>query len=94
MAHHGTPSPSGPAPVPDDALARRLEAHFEALHQRLDAMDRRLDQRVAEVRGKQEEELMLIKAMSCQMRGRVERDGPAAARAVTGAPTPAGASRR
>ena len=73
MAQHGTPSPSGPAPVPDDVLARRLEAQFEALHQRLDAMDRRLDQRLAEVRGKQEEELMLIKAMSCQMRGRVER---------------------
>ena len=45
----------------------------EALHGRLDALERRLDQRFGEIRAKQEEELMLIKAMSCQLRGRVER---------------------
>ena len=54
-------------------IARRLDAHFEALHQRLDSLDRRLDQRLGEVRAKQEEDLMLLKAMSCQLRGRVER---------------------
>lgn len=70
MTPQGT---SQAAPVLDEALARRLDAHFEALHQRLDALDRRLDQRITEVRAKQEEDLMLLKAMSCQLRGRVER---------------------
>ena len=69
MAQHGTSE----VPVLDEALARRLDAHFEALHQRLDALDRRLEQRLTEVRAKQEEDLMLLKAMSCQLRGRVER---------------------
>jgi hypothetical protein len=50
-----------------------LDAQFEAIHLRLDALDRRLEQRTAEIRVKQEEELMLVKAMSCQLRGRVER---------------------
>jgi hypothetical protein len=50
-----------------------LDAQFEALHLRLDAQDRRLEQRLAEIRVKQEEDLMLVKAMSCQLRGRVER---------------------
>lgn len=69
MTPHGTAT----APALDEALARRLDAHFEALHQRLDSLDRRLDQRLGEVRAKQEEDLMLLKAMSCQLRGRVER---------------------
>lgn len=69
MALHDT----NPIPALDAAVARRLDAHFEALHQRLDALDRRLDQRISEVRAKQEEDLMLLKAMSCQLRGRVER---------------------
>jgi hypothetical protein len=50
-----------------------IEQQFEVVHRRLDALDRRIDHRFAEVRVKQEEELMLIKAMSCQLRGRVER---------------------
>ena len=54
-------------------LAVRLEQEFESLHRRLDTLDRRLDQRIGELRAKQEEDLMLIKAMSCQLRGRVER---------------------
>lgn len=57
----------------DSTLASRLDAQFEALHLRLDALDRRLEQRLAEIRVKQEEDLMLVKAMSCQLRGRVER---------------------
>jgi hypothetical protein len=56
-----------------DGLAAAIEHGFEVLHRRLDALDRRLEQRFAEVRAKQEEDLMLIKAMSCQLRGRVER---------------------
>ena len=71
MAQHGMAPAPGPAL--DEALARRLDAHFEALHHRLDALDRRLDQRLGDVRAKQEEDLMLLKAMSCQLRGRVER---------------------
>jgi hypothetical protein len=50
-----------------------IEQQFEVVNRRLDALDRRIDHRFAEVRVKQEEELMLIKAMSCQLRGRVER---------------------
>ena len=56
-----------------DTLTTAIERQFEALHRRLDALDRRLDHRFGEVRVKQEEELMLLKAMSCQLRGRVER---------------------
>jgi hypothetical protein len=68
-------SSHGPfADSPDhDALIVRLDAHFDALHRRLDALDRRIEQRMAELRIKQEEDLMLVKAMSCQLRGRVER---------------------
>lgn len=54
-------------------LASLVEAQFEALHARLDALDRRIEQRIAELRLKQEEDLMLLKAMSCQLRGRVGR---------------------
>jgi hypothetical protein len=65
------------SPVPHspdhDALRARLDALFDELHRRLDALDRRFEQRIAELRIKQEEELMLLKAMSCQLRGRVER---------------------
>ena len=50
-----------------------IEQQFEVVHRRLDALDRRIDHRFGEVRVKQEEELMLIKALSCQLRGRVER---------------------
>jgi hypothetical protein len=50
-----------------------VEAHFEALHARLDALDRRVELRLAEIRVKQDEDLMLLKAMSCQLRGRVGR---------------------
>ena len=49
------------------------DREIESVHRRLDALDRRLEQRLAEIRVKQEEELMLIKALSCQLRGRVER---------------------
>jgi hypothetical protein len=56
-----------------DPVTAEIERQFEAVHRRLDALDRRLDHRFGEVRVKQEEELMLIKAMACQLRGRVER---------------------
>jgi hypothetical protein len=62
-----------PPHLPDMASISCLEAQFEAIHLRLDAMDRRLEQRLGEIRVKQEEDLMLLKAMSCQLRGRVER---------------------
>jgi hypothetical protein len=62
-----------PSRLPDAETATRLDAQFEAIHLRLDALDRRLEQRLAEIRVKQEEDLMLVKAMSCQLRGRVER---------------------
>jgi hypothetical protein len=62
-----------PSRLPDAETAARLDAQFEAIHLRLDALDRRLEQRLAEIRVKQEEDLMLVKAMSCQLRGRVER---------------------
>jgi hypothetical protein len=64
---------SMPPHPPDAAMAMRLDAQFESIHLRLDALDRRLEQRLAEIRVKQEEDLMLLKAMSCQLRGRVER---------------------
>ena len=54
----------------DPTLGSRVEAQFEALHARLDALDRRFEQRLAEIRLKQDEDLMLLKAMSCQLRGR------------------------
>ncbi len=57
----------------EPALAATLAAHFDALHRRLDAMERRIDLRLAEVKAKQDEDLILLKAMSCQLRGRVER---------------------
>jgi uncharacterized membrane protein len=76
MAQHDSVTPPH-----DTALAARIEAHFEALHRRLDALDRRIDQRIAEVRAKQDEDLMLVKAMSCQLRGRVERVERRASRA-------------
>lgn len=55
------------------ALERRLGERFDAVQRQIDALDRRVEHRVAEVRAKQEEDLMLVKAMSCQLRGRVER---------------------
>jgi hypothetical protein len=51
----------------------RLAEQMTQLQQRLDAVDRRVDQRLAELRAKQEEDLMLLKALSCQLRGRVDR---------------------
>lgn len=57
----------------DATLAAAFVAQFEALHARLDALDRRFEQRIAELRLKQDEDLMLLKAMSCQLRGRVGR---------------------
>jgi hypothetical protein len=59
--------------APDPTLAQAVAAHFEALHARLDALDRRVDLRLAEIRVKQDEDLMLLKAMSCQLRGRAGR---------------------
>lgn len=50
-----------------------VAAQFEALHARLDALDRRIELRLAEIRVKQDEDLMLLKAMSCQLRGRIGR---------------------
>ena len=64
---------TGNGPTNPDAVAAAIERQFDAVHRRLDAIDRRLDHRFGEVRVKQEEELMLIKALSCQLRGRVER---------------------
>jgi hypothetical protein len=55
------------------ALERRLGERFDAVQRQIDALDRRVEHRLAEVRAKQEEDLMLAKAMSCQLRGRVER---------------------
>jgi ABC-type Zn uptake system ZnuABC Zn-binding protein ZnuA len=57
----------------DPTPASRLDAQFEALQARLEALDRRIEQRLAEIRLKQDEDLMLLKAMSCQLRGRVGR---------------------
>ena len=54
------------------------------LRQRLDALDRRLDTRLAEIRARQEEEIMLLKALSCQLRSRVERVERRAARSTGG----------
>lgn len=68
MTQHGMAH--SPAATP--AIAG-LDAQFEAIHLRLDALDRRIEQRLAEIRVKQEEDLMLVKAMSCQLRGRVGR---------------------
>ena len=58
---------------PIDPGAPAVDRQIAMLTSRLDALERRLDQRFGEIRAKQEEELMLIKAMSCQLRGRVER---------------------
>jgi hypothetical protein len=66
-----------------DRLEQRLCERFEALHQRMEAMERRADQRFAEIRVKQEEDIQLLKAMSCQLRGRVERVERRAGRGVT-----------
>lgn len=46
---------------------------MEAIGQQLVRLERRLDQRLAELRVRQEEEIMLLKALSCQLRSRVER---------------------
>ena len=66
-----------------DRMEQRLGERFEALHQRMEAMERRADQRFAEIRVKQEEDIQLLKAMSCQLRGRVERVERRAGRGVT-----------
>jgi hypothetical protein len=66
-----------------EALEQRLGARFEALHQRIDTLNRRADQHHAELRAKQDEDIMLLKAMSCQLRGRVERVERRAARGST-----------
>jgi predicted metal-dependent peptidase len=57
----------------EPAWGTRLAEQVAQLQQRLDAVDRRVDQRLAELRAKQEEDLMLLKALSCQLRGRVDR---------------------
>lgn len=57
----------------EPAWGARLAEQVAQLQQRLDAVDRRVDQRLAELRAKQEEDLMLLKALSCQLRGRVDR---------------------
>jgi hypothetical protein len=64
------------------ALERRLGDRFDAVQRQIDALDRRVEHRLAEVRAKQEEDLMLVKAMSCQLRGRVERVERRASRSV------------
>jgi hypothetical protein len=51
-----------------------------ALRDRVDALDRRIEQRLAEIRARQDEEIMLLKALSCQLRSRVERVERRAAR--------------
>ena len=66
-----------------DRLEQRLGERFDALNQRMEAMERRADQRFAEIRVKQEEDIQLLKAMSCQLRGRVERVERRAGRGVT-----------
>ena len=80
MNDQGTPDDVG---ARMDQLERRLGERFEALHQRMETLDRRADQRFAEIRAKQEEDIMLLKAMSCQLRGRVERVERRAGRGVT-----------
>jgi len=55
------------------ALERRLGERFDAVQRQVESLERRVDQRVMELRAKQEEDLMLVKALSCQLRGRVER---------------------
>jgi hypothetical protein len=63
----------------DDLLAQlagleeRLCERFDQVQRRFDALDWRLDHKLAEIRAKQDEDIMLLKAMSCQLRGRVER---------------------
>ena len=66
-----------------DRMEQRLGERFEALHQRMEGMERRAEQRFAEIRVKQEEDIQLLKAMSCQLRGRVERVERRAGRGVT-----------
>lgn len=73
-------SMGGTCPAAGPEWLARIDARMEALQARLDALDRRLEQRLGELRLKQEEELMLVKAMSCQLRGRVERVERRAAR--------------
>ncbi len=46
---------------------------METIGHQLERLERRLDQRLAELRVRQEEEIMLLKALSCQLRSRVER---------------------
>ena len=66
-----------------EALEQRLGARFDALNQRLNSLTRQADQHHAEIRAKQEEDIMLLKAMSCQLRGRVERVERRAVRGLT-----------
>lgn len=66
-----------------DRLEQRLGERFEALNQRMDTMERRAEQRFAEIRVKQEEDIQLLKAVSCQLRGRVERVERRAGRGAT-----------
>ena len=56
-----------------EGLRPGRDSEIEAIQRRLDAIERRLEHRLAEIRAKQEEELMLIKALACQLRGRGER---------------------
>ncbi|MGE0464534.1 MAG: hypothetical protein AB7Q16_24460 [Vicinamibacterales bacterium] len=55
------------------ALEGRLMERLDALQRQTEALERRVDHRLTELRAKQEEDLMLVKALSCQLRGRVER---------------------
>jgi hypothetical protein len=63
------------------ALERRLGDRFDAVQRPIDALDRRVEHawRGARQAG---EDLMLVKAMSCQLRGRVERVERRASRSV------------
>ena len=62
------------------ACEERLCGQLADLRARLDSLDRHIDQRCAEIRARQEEDLLLVKALSCQLRGRVERAERRAAR--------------
>lgn len=55
------------------ALEHRLGAQLDQLQTALQVLERRVDLRLTELRAKQEEDLTLVKAMSCQLRGRVGR---------------------
>lgn len=57
----------------EQAAARRPQDIALAILDRIDQLERRLEQRLADLRARQEEDLMLVKALSCQLRERVAR---------------------